>query len=127
MNEVLIDTHTLLWSVDDVAALSPAAEDCLRSEALKYVSHASVWEMSIKLGLGKLTLSVGLPQLVAMARSTGLQMLPIDLEHLYSVQTLPNHHRDPFDRLIVAQCRLRSLPIVSRDAIFDNYGLQRIW
>ena len=123
MNGVLIDTHTLLWSIDNQAALSVAAEERLRSDATKYLSYASVWEMSIKLGLGKLRLSVGLPEVGAMARRAGLQLLPIELEHIYLVQSLAN----PFDRILVAQCRKTSIPIVSHDPIFDLYGIQRVW
>ena len=127
MSEVLVDTHTLLWSIDNEAALSVAAEELLRSDATKYLSYAAVWEMSIKLGLGKLTLSISLPELVDLARRAGLRLLPIELEHVYFVQGLASHHRDPFDRMMVAQCHLRSIPIVSRDAVFDRYGVQRIW
>lgn len=127
MSAVLVDTHTFLWSIDNESALGPAAEACLQSDAAKFISHAAIWEMSLKLGLGKLRLTVGLSELVALARRAGVNLLPIELDHLYFVQGLANHHRDPFDRLMVAQCHLRSLAIISRDQVFDLYGVRRIW
>ncbi len=91
------------------------------------LSQATIWELSIKLGLRKLTLTVPLAEAVRRALESGVQLLSIELADLYSVEFLANHHRDPFDRLLAVQALNHSLPIISRDKIFDAYGVQRIW
>lgn len=84
--------------------------------------------MAIKLSIGKLELETPLARLVEIARDDqGLRLLDIELEHVLLVQTLPFHHRDPFDRLIISQALTEQLPIVGRDAIFDDYGVDRLW
>jgi PIN domain nuclease of toxin-antitoxin system len=92
------------------------------------VSVGTIWELSIKAGLGKLRLS--LPYRNWMERATadlGLTFLPITLEHADRQMALPFHHRDPFDRLLVAQCLVESISLVSADTVFDQYGVTRIW
>ena len=92
------------------------------------LSIASVWEMQIKLQLGKLNLNSTLPNLIDnQQRVNNLQILPIDLTHIYALNNLPSHHKDPFDRLLIAQAMVEQMPIVSIDEVFDNYPIQRLW
>ncbi|MBW7901780.1 MAG: type II toxin-antitoxin system VapC family toxin [Rhodocyclaceae bacterium] len=129
MSRVLLDTGAFLWWLDDSPLLSRRARktigsadnDCL-------VSLASAWEMAIKAGLGKLRL----PQPVArffpeQLAANRFSALAIELRAIAAVETLPPHHRDPFDRLLVAQALTAGLPVVSADAQFDAYGVKRIW
>jgi PIN domain nuclease of toxin-antitoxin system len=92
------------------------------------LSIASIWEMQIKIQLGKLKLNSTLPDLIeTQERINNLQVLPIELAHIWGLTNLPNHHRDPFDRLLIAQAMIEQLPIVSTDSIFDSYPIQRLW
>jgi PIN domain nuclease of toxin-antitoxin system len=119
---LLLDTHALLWAVSDPEELTERARDVLRdgrNEVL--VSAASVWEIAIKRALGKLTAPDDLgPVLAAVSFSP----LPISLEHASLAGSLPPHHRDPFDRMLIAQAQLESLTIVTRDVRFARYGVQ---
>src|SRR5262249_44569311 len=118
------DSHTLLWAVDDPTHLSPAATAALQDPANELLlSAATVWEIAIKVGLAKLALT--LPYLQWMRRAIsdlGLVILPITPEYADVQSGLPLHHRDPFDRLIVAQALAEAIAIVSADALFDPYG-----
>ena len=92
------------------------------------LSVASIWEMSIKAGLGKLHLTIPIAELIAMQeRENELTVLDVRQEHALAVQLLPNHHRDPFDRMLIAQCRIEGLELVSADAVLDKYGVRRMW
>jgi len=94
----------------------------------KLVSLASCWETSIKVGLGKLTLGEPAATYFPNALSrTGFERLDITLAHVTAVEFLPQHHKDPFDRLLIAQSQLEGLPIVSADPAFDPYGVTRLW
>ena len=122
---LLLDSHTFLWWVSNDRALTrrpraviaDAANDC-------YVSHASIWEMAIKASLGKLTLPSPAERFVAtQCAINGFHLLPIALDHIGLVEALPLHHRDPFDRLLVAQARIEGLTLVSRDPSLKAYGV----
>lgn len=125
----LLDTHTFVWMAASPARIGSAARRRIEASAADlYLSVASVWEMAIKASLGKLKLPDRLPafleeQLVA----TRSALLPIRPEHALRVEALPWHHRDPFDRLLVAQAAFEDLTLLSRDAAFDAYGEARIW
>lgn len=92
------------------------------------MSIASCWEIAIKVGVGKLDLGESsrtfLPREIA---GNNFELLPIRLDHVTTVETLPSHHRDPFDRLLIAQASVDQLTIVGADAVFDQYGIPRIW
>jgi PIN domain nuclease of toxin-antitoxin system len=128
---LLLDTHAFLWLIAGDANLSSRARQVLEmanDELL--LSAASLGEMAIKVSLGKLTLSFDLPFADAIGeqlRENGIAVLPIDLTHLGRVAEMPFHHRDPFDRLIIAQALVEKLPVVGRDESFDLYGVERVW
>jgi PIN domain nuclease of toxin-antitoxin system len=126
---LLLDTHTFLWFCQGDASLSAAAKTLIEDAAnRKMLSMASCWEIAIKAGLGKLTL--GEPSatyLPAALSRTGFELLPITLAHATGVERLPQHHRDPFDRLLVAQATAEAIPIVSADVALDSYGVRRMW
>ena len=89
---------------------------------------ASAWEIAIKMNLGKLNISATFDQLIPyQLRGNNIKLLPIQIRHLSQVAALPLHHRDPFDRLMIAQSMVENLPIISRDSAFDAYGITRIW
>jgi PIN domain nuclease of toxin-antitoxin system len=126
---LLLDTHAFLWFCQDDPLLSRTAKTLIEDAGnRKLVSLASCWEIAIKAGLGKLILGEpsGTYIPAALAR-TAFQLLPISLAHATSVETLTQHHKDPFDRLLVAQALIESCPIVSGDGVFDAYGVQRLW
>jgi len=129
MSDILLDSHAFLWFVWDDPLLSPAAKQRIEDPANhKWVSVASCWEIAIKAGLGKLRL--GEPATTFLPRELATNhfaLLRIDLAHATLVETLPPHHKDPFDRLLVAQAVIEKLPLVSADDLFDEYGVTRLW
>ncbi len=126
---LLLDTHTVLWFAAGDAALSDAAREGMVDPGNEIrVSHATVWELAIKIGLGKLKLDRDLTRwLERFVAGNGFTYLPISLAHAVRVARLPHHHGDPFDRLLVAQCETEHLCVVSRDTAFDAYGIKRLW
>jgi PIN domain nuclease of toxin-antitoxin system len=126
---ILLDTHTLLWYALDDPSLSAVARSRVIDPANDVlISPASYWEIAIKLSVGKLTLIEPYEQFMDDAvRGNGFQVMPILVSHTAVVATLPFHHRDPFDRLLVAQALAENIPLVSRDADLDAYGVQRLW
>lgn len=126
---ILLDTHTLLWFLCDDPSLSATAKAAIEAAAnQKWVSVATCWEMAIKAGLGKLTLGESASVLLKRELPrNNFDLLDIKLEHATAVEALPLHHKDPFDRLLIAQAQLEGLPIVSVDVAFDLYGITRIW
>ncbi|MBW4643031.1 MAG: type II toxin-antitoxin system VapC family toxin [Goleter apudmare HA4340-LM2] len=125
----LLDTYTLIWWSIDPIRLSQQVRNLLDDESNNlFLSIISVWEMQIKLQIGKFTLKMPLSELIKDQQETNdLQLLPIELTHIYALTNLPNHHRDPFDRLLIAQATVEQIPIVSIDSVFDNYPIQRLW
>jgi PIN domain nuclease of toxin-antitoxin system len=126
---LLLDTHTFLWAASDPAALGRRARALiLDPDNDRVLSVASIWELAIKVGLGKLRIATPLSEMVAHQEAeAALEILDVRREHVLGVQTLPPHHRDPFDRLLVAQCRIEQLDLVSADSALDKYGIRRIW
>ncbi len=126
---VLLDTHALLWSAIDEKKLSRKARSLIESLKTEvYVSAASVWEVSTKVRLGKL------PQAVAFSaefaenlQRIGFLELPITIHHAQRAGQLPGPHRDPFDRILIAQSQAENMSIVSNEKIFDQYGIHRVW
>lgn len=126
--KLLLDTHTFLWFVNDNPKLSNHFKDLIEdTNNVSYLSVASLWEMSIKFNLGKLTLDPNYEEFVDREVNTStIQLLNIELEHLRINSTLPFHHRDPFDRLIIAQSMAEDIPIVTVDSAFDKYEVSLI-
>lgn len=125
---VLLDTHTFLWWVADDPQLTSRARRTIAGASEAFLSIASCWEMAIKASAGKLGLPKRVEHFVPEQLATNnLRLLQIDLNDVTRVETLPFHHRDPFDRLLAAQALNDDLAIISRDAIFRQYGLRRIW
>jgi PIN domain nuclease of toxin-antitoxin system len=126
---LLLDTQAFLWFVEDHPKLSRKARRRIEDPRHdKYLSIASIWEMAIKLRLGKLRLRGSLGQYIeAGAVDNGIALLPIDREHATAVATLPDHHADPFDRLLIAQALDEQMAVVGADDHFDPYGVRRIW
>ena len=122
---ILIDTHILIWHLEDHVQLSLQRSDIIEdSDNEILVSVASLWEIAIKLSLNKLNLSRSVDDIIrAIDASTG-SWLTIDPKHLTHVAQLPFHHKDPFDRLIIAQAIAENLPIISSDPNFANYGVK---
>ena len=126
---LLLDTHTLLWFVEDYPALSGRAKAAIEDlDNTPAYSIVSVWEMAIKISVGKLAVSRPLyPELARLLRERGFEQLQISYRHASEVARLPWHHRDPFDRLLIAQASVENLPIVSADEVFDDYAVTRLW
>lgn len=125
----LLDTHAFLWYVTDDARLSKAALELVSHRASEvHVSMASLWEMAIKHKLGRLELSKPYRDFMQeQLRVNNFALLPITFDHLVTIAGLPLHHRDPFDRLLVAQAQTESLLLVSIDGHLDPYGIRRFW
>jgi PIN domain nuclease of toxin-antitoxin system len=125
----LLDTHALFWCADDPTRLSPAAAAAIQDLGNdRLLSAPTVWELAIKFGQGKITLS--LPYRGWMEKAIAdlkLQILPISVAYAERQSSLPRHHNDPFDRLLIAQALLDGIPIVSSDAALDAYGVNRLW
>lgn len=126
---LLLDTHVFIWLSLSPERLSEQVTDLLMDETnLWFLSLVSVWEMQIKRQLGKLSLNLPLPELIASQQQTnGLQLLPIELNHIFTLENLPQFHRDPFDRLLIAQAITEQIPLLSIDTVFDHYPVQRLW
>ena len=126
---LLIDTHALIWYVDQDHLLSSTAYSAISDPANELLlSAGTIWEISIKVGRKKLALSRPFRPWIEKAISDlGLAMLPITVEHADAQAGLPHHHRDPFDRLLAAQSRVERVPLVSADSQFDAYGTTRLW
>jgi PIN domain nuclease of toxin-antitoxin system len=125
----LIDTHTFLWFINDDPFLSLNAKVLIENPQHHiYLSVASLWEMAIKISLGKLELPLPFDDFINRQLDQNLiSLLPITTAHTALVATLPFHHRDPFDRLIIAQSQSERLPIIGKDTLFDLYPIIRYW
>jgi len=125
----LLDTHTFLWFLNDDEQLSSQAKKIIQNiEGKKFISIASIWEICIKLNLGKLKINVSLNQLKSEILNNGFNLLPLDFEHIINLTTLENHHKDPFDRIIISQAISEKLTIISRDNNFKLYQqIKVVW
>ena len=125
---LLVDTHAFLWFAAGDARLSKAARRALeKDDGEWWLSAASVWELSIKSGLGRLTLPAPAAEYIADKVRAGVRVLSVDWTHAAAVERLPPHHRDPFDRLLVAQAQAERLAIVTGDKMFARYDVRVVW
>jgi PIN domain nuclease of toxin-antitoxin system len=127
--KVLLDTHTFIWWDSDPAKLSPKALAlCQNPATTVLLSVASVWEMQIKVHLGKLKLKLPLADIVnAQQRTNGVEVVPVNLPHVLELDSLPAPHKDPFDRLLVAQANVEQATLITVDPIFSQYPVSVLW
>ena len=127
--KLLLDTHALLWFIAGSSNLSAYARTLIEDVSNeKFVSIASIWETAIKVSIGKMILSAPFDVLFPrQLQINGFDLLPIKVEDTSVITTLPFHHQDPFDRLLIAQAIEEKLTLVSVDDIFDDYGITRLW
>jgi PIN domain nuclease of toxin-antitoxin system len=122
--DFLLDTHAAIWWMEGSARLPAACYRALRRRGFGYVSLASAWEVAIKTSLGRLRLAAPFG---ATVEASGLAFLPLTSEHVEEVGVLPLHHRDPFDRMLVAQARVENLTLISGDRRLAAYDVPRFW
>jgi len=127
--ELLLDTHTFIWWSIEPEKLSLTVSELLSNPNNRILlSTASAWEMQIKMQLGKLQLNLSLETLIKnQITINSLEILSIDLAHIWTLGTLNHYHKDPFDRLLIAQSITEKIPILSIDKLLDHYPVQRIW
>ena len=127
--KVLLDTHAFIWLDTQPEKLSKTAmEVCQDTDNQLYLSMASIWEMQIKVQLGKLKLKISLADMLTVQQQENdLNVLNIALAHIYQLQALPFHHNDPFDRLIITQSILENMTIISVDEKFKAYDVSVLW
>ena len=128
-NEAIADNHTFLWFVTDDPSLSQTAQSLIGDVTNEIVvSPATYWEVAIKVSVGKYPLQVPFEQFFAEGiAGNDFSILPIEIRHAKILASLPMHHKDPFDRMIVAQAIAEQVPVVSMDSAFDSYGVTRLW
>lgn len=126
---LLLDTHVFIWWSISPKRLSAQAKKLIAdTDNGLFLSLASIWEMQIKIQLGKLELDISLVELIQQQQEVNeLNLLSIELNHIYALSSLSNHHKDPFDRLIIAQSIVENINLISIDKVFDKYSVNRIW
>ena len=122
----LLDTNILVYLLCSVHELSPSAKRVLESERYLFVSMVSLWEIAIKQSLGKLAIALSVLEIVSVCRDRRIDILPLEARSIERIKTLPDIHRDPFDRLLVAQALEGNLAIVTRDRMIPQYPVQTI-
>ena len=124
----LLDTHALIWALEDNQKLSVAARKIIDDENNAiFVSMASLWEMAIKVSRGKLALSQSLEDILVSLENQRVTLLSVKPAHILKLLDLPFEHNDPFDRLMIAQCLQEDMTFVSNEALFLRYGVDRVW
>jgi PIN domain nuclease of toxin-antitoxin system len=122
---LIIDTHALIWHIEGNKRLKKKAAFAIENTGNSvYVSKASLWEMAIKIGLGKLEMSIPFDELEVYLGKNEFLILDYNFEHLKTLLTLPFHHSDPFDRLIISQAITDDLTVITHDSIFRNYSVK---
>lgn len=123
----LLDTHTLIWFLDNDSRLPNDTKQQIESAEAVCVSIVSIWEIAIKINIGKLTLKTDFQAIEQNLIEQDISILPIDIAAIQTYLNLPLHHRDPFDRIIIAQSIDLALTIISCDSQFDDYPVTRLW
>ncbi len=127
MKDFLLDTHAFIWLSENDPNLPNNLREMIDLADTVYLSIVSLWEMAIKLNLGKLSLKRSYETIEQELKLSDISLLPITFLDTVQVYRLPLHHRDPFDRMLIAQAINKSLILISRDTQFDAYPIQRIW
>ena len=126
--DLLLDTHTLIWFFNADEQLSINARNLVANPTNNcFLSIASIWEMGIKISLNKLELRGNLAQVAQFMAENAIELLPITFGHVQQLTALPFHHRDPFDRIIIAQALIEQLVLVTKDAVFGQYRTATVW
>lgn len=127
--KLLLDTHTFIWLDSNPSRLSAQVRSLLQDpNNTLLLSVVSIWEMQIKTQIEKLQLSIPLAELVeSQRRANMIEILPVSLSHVLALDQLPLHHKDPFDRLLIAQAKIENATLVSQDAILARYSVQLLW
>jgi PIN domain nuclease of toxin-antitoxin system len=127
--KLLLDTHTFIWWDRDPGLIPSVTLTLMQQpETQLFVSIVSLWEIQIKLQIGKLTLQNSLSEVILRQQTeNGIQLLTISLLHILALEKLPQYHKDPFDRLLIAQSMNEAASLVSRDSVFKQYGCSLIW
>lgn len=120
---MLLDSNAFLFWGLDLDIVAPSAMEAMTEANELFISTATIWEIEVKRGIGKLRVELDWPSFL----SERLTLVPIEIEDAVAAGSLPLHHRDPFDRMIIAQAKRRGLPIVTRDRTFEQYGVPVIW
>jgi PIN domain nuclease of toxin-antitoxin system len=125
----LLDTHTFIWMESEPEKLSSSVSATIRDlNNTLILSAATVWEVQIKTQIGKLKLQFPLPQIIEnQLQNNQMDFLPISLPHVLELDNLPLHHRDPFDRILIAQARIENIAILGNDPMFAQYDVQVVW
>lgn len=127
MSPFLLDTHTFIWLTENDSSLPDNLRVMIDTADLVYLSIASLWEIAIKVKLGKLSLQQSYETIGAAIDASDILMLPISFADTVQVRNLPLHHGDPFDRMLISQSINHALTIISTDKRFDAYSVQRVW
>ena len=126
--ELLLDTHTIIWYVEDDPRLPKHIRQTLKDDSNNiYVSMISLWEISIKSRLGRLDMSKPLADVVSSLYDNFFEFLTVRLDHVFRLDTLEQYHKDPFDRMLIAQALAGNFALVGCDEVFDLYGVRRMW
>ncbi len=126
--DLLLDTNAFLWFCEDNPKLSSIGKQYIENpNNTSFISMASLWEIAIKLSLGKLKLKIPFEKFVELVEDNGFMILSITFEHALNVSKLEFHHRDPFDRLLISKGIVEDIPIITADTAFDRYKINRIW
>jgi PIN domain nuclease of toxin-antitoxin system len=123
----LLDTHTLIWFLENDTRLPPATRTQIETTPTIFISIVSLWEIAIKANIGKLTLAFPFNTIETNLITAGITELPITFKDLEIYLSLPLHHRDPFDRILIAQAMNHSLTFISQDTQMDAYPIKRLW
>ena len=126
--KVLLDTHTMIWFFEGSGEISQSARNAIENDDNTcFISIASIWEVAIKLSIQKLQMNIPYDRLSSLIRENSFELIPVRFEHTKELITMPFHHKDPFDRLIIAQSIIEKMPVVSRDNSFKHYHVDQIW
>ena len=124
----LLDTHALIWFLEDNPKILKKADNIIKDKNNSmYISVVSFWEMAIKLGIGKLKLPETLSVIIQKTKDNDIELLQLQIDYILKIETLPLHHKDPFDRIIITTVITEQIPIISIDEKFDKYEVERIW
>ena len=124
----LLDTDTLLWFLFENDNLSQKAQETISSNPNKiFVSHISFWEIAIKIRIGKLKYSYNTYELIKLCQHEGFDQLPVNLRHIHETSLLPLIHRDPFDRMPVAQAKVEGMTLITHDQYIPKYPIETVW